>query len=207
MGAKSILTGLVLAFGVASGVSHAAVVTGSTVQSINGYESYLDVFDQATAKLVSGADVSWLGMHEQSNLDFFAGEASWVRMYDNSHADIFGGVLSWLLMFDAGAANIYRSEISWLVLNGNSRVDIYGSNFSYSGGQLSGNWGDGTAFSFWALNGNAQGLPTGFGSSLMPENIVLHAVPAPATADLIMVALTLLVLFHGRPPMRQKPPV
>lgn len=198
MGAKNILAGLALAFCVASSASHATVITGRAVHSIGGYDGYVDVFDQATVNLVGGADVSWLSAHVQSNLNVFAGEASWVRMYDSSSAHILGGTVSWLLMFDASTADIYKSGISWLVLDGVSRVDIYGSDFAYSGGHLSGNWADGTPFSFWALNGDAQGIPTGFGSSLMPENIFLHAVPAPATPYLIILALPLLALFRSR---------
>jgi hypothetical protein len=198
MGTKSILAGLALATCFANGTSHATVITGNAVESINGYDGYVHAYDQSTVELLGGADVAWLYMHEQSKLNFFAGDVSWIHMYGNAQADIFGGTLSWLLMFDASAANIHRSDISWLVLDGNSRADIYGSNFAYSGGHLSGNWVDGTPFSFWALNGDGQGVPSSAGSSLMPENIALHAVPTPATAYLILLALPLLALSRGR---------
>lgn len=197
MGAKNFTAGLALAFCVASSASHATVLTGDAVHAIDGYDGYVDAFDQASVNFVSGADVSWLSMYGQSNLNFFGGEASWVRMHDNSSARILGGTVSWLVMLDRSTADIYKSTISWLVLDDVSRVDIYGSDFAYSGGHLSGNWADGTPFSFWALNGDAQGIPTGFGSSWMPENIYLHAVPAPATSYLIILALPLLALFRN----------
>lgn len=216
MGTKSILAGFVLAFCAASSVSHATVVTGGTVQTISASDSSVYAYDQATVELVNGADVGWLYMNAQSRLNVFdglaawtfmsansnaaiqGGDLSWLKMYDNSHVDITNGILSWLQMFEASTANIYKADISWLVLAENSKAEIYGSNFAYSGGHLSGNWADGTPFSFWALSGNAQGMPTVVRLPVLPENIVLHVVPAPATAYLMMLALPLLTLSRGR---------
>lgn len=203
MKTKSIFAGLVLVSSLVCGGSQASVITGNAVQSISGIESTVHAYDQATVNLIGGADVAWLYMHQQSSLNFFAGDASWIHMHDSSEAEISGGDLSWLLMFDSSAANIYKSDISWLVMGGDSIAHIYGSNFSYFGSHLSGNWADGTPFSFWAVNGNAQGMALPAIGVSMPANIVLHAVPVPATLYLIGLALPVLAWVRGG--LRAKP--
>lgn len=204
MKTKSIFAGLVLASALASGGSQATTITGNAVQSISGIASNVYAYDQATVNLIGGADVGRLFMHQQSSLNFLAGDVSWIHMYDSSEAKISGGELSWLLMSDSSTANIYKSDISWLVMGGDSIAHIYGSNFSYFGGHLSGNWGDGTPFSYWAVTGNAQGMPLlTIGPSPMPANIVLHAVPVPAT--LYLIGLALPILAWVRRDLRAKP--
>lgn len=200
MKTKSILTGLALACVLASGKSQATVINGSAVQSISGYESTVYAYDQATVNLIDGADVVWLYLHQQSNLNFLAGSASWIRMYDSAQVEISGGDLSWLLMFDSSTANIYKSDISWLVMGADTTAHIHGRNFSYANGNLSGNWADGTPFSFWAVNGTSEGTPLpAIGASPMPENIVLHTVPVPATLYLIGLVFPMLPWFlRGR---------
>jgi hypothetical protein len=216
MGVKSILGGLALALSMTS-VGNATVVSGNSSQSINEYSGYVQVVDQASVSLLAGADVGWLYLYEQSRLNFLAGKAAWVhmyddsqaqidggilswlKMYDNSRANIYGSDLSWLLLFETSDVNIYKADISWLVLNGNARADIYGSNFVYSGGHLSGNWKDGTPFSFWALPGTDQGMPIlDFGDISMPQNIFLHTVPEPSTLCLTALPLLALALLRRK---------
>ncbi len=218
MGINAILGGFALLFSCIIGsVTHATVLTGNGVHTINGPESNVSAYDQATVELVSGADVAWLYMNAQSRLDVLEGLASWVymyadsraairggdlswlKLYGNSSANITNGNISWLQIFETSSASILKADISWLVVGGASRADIYGRNFTYSGGHLSGNWTDGTPFSFWALEGDAQGVPNVVGIySQLPDNIVLHTVPVPSTAYLILLALPLLAGVHSR---------
>lgn len=215
---KAILGGFALLFFCVIGsTAHATVLTGNAVHTINGPESSVSAYDQATVELVSGADVAWLYMNAQSQLNVLEGLASWVymyadsraaikggdlawlKLYDNSSASISDGSISWLQIFETSSASILKADISWLIVGGASRADIYGHNFVYSGGHLSGNWTDGTPFSFWALEGDTQGVPNVVRMySQLPDNIVLHTVTVPSTAYLILLALPLLAGVRSR---------
>jgi len=195
---KKTLAALILGGCAISTSSQATVITGSNTHTISGADSFVYAYNQATVNLTAGADVAFLDMHDQSHVNFFAGELSWLNLYEQSTADIFGGNLSWLKLHDQSAADIHEAEISWLLMGGDSIAHIYGSDFSYAGGHLSGKWADGSAFSFWALNmdGNGQIVPA-FSAS-MPVNISLHSVPTPGTLYLIGAALLPLMGFHRK---------
>lgn len=147
--------------------SHGVSISGNNVVTISGYDPYVYVSDHATVNLVGSSDVSFLDT------------------YDQSHANIYDGQLSWLNMYNQSTADIHKTDISWLLMGGGSSATIYGSNFSYSGGHLSGNWLDGTQFSFWALNIYDNGQIVTPNPVSMPSNITLSSVPVPAAAWLL----------------------
>lgn len=168
---KTMMATFTLACCAVSHSSYGTVITGSSVYSINGVDAFVSAYDQGVVNLVDGADVAFLDTRDQS------------------HVNIYGGELSWLNMYGQSTADIYKVDLSWLLLAENSTAHIYGSNFSYSGGHLSGNWSDGSAFSFWALNANSRGMIENPSPVLMPANISLHGVPLPGTLYLFGAAL------------------
>lgn len=168
---KTMVATLGLACCAASTSSYGTVITGNGVHSINGPDAFVSAYDQAVVNLLDGADVAFLDTRDQS------------------HVNIHGGELSWLNMYEQSTADIYKVDLSWLLLAENSTAHIYGSNFFYSGGHLSGNWSDGSAFSFWALNANSRGMIENPSPVSMPANISLHSVPLPGTLYLFGAAL------------------
>ncbi len=177
---KKTLTALVLASCTVSNASYGTVITGNNSYSINGNDSFVNAYNQATVNLTAGADVAFLYMHDQSHVNLYAGKLSWLHLYDQSTADI------------------HEMDISWLLMGGDSIAHIYGSDFSYAGGHLSGKWSDGSAFSFWALNIDSNGKIVIPAPASMPTNISLHSVPTPGTLYLLGAALLPLMGFHRK---------
>jgi hypothetical protein len=153
-----------------TGQALASTVGNNDVLDINGADSFVTAYSNSTVNLLPNSDVAFLDL------------------YDNSTANLLGGNLSWLTLHGTSTANLYSSDLSWLVVGENAKVNIFGYNFSYAFGHLSGNWADGEAFSFWAVNGLAGPLPT----NTMPSNINLNAVPLPASSLLFASSLALL---------------
>jgi len=160
--------------------SHTTIVAPADVAGFSAHQN-------ATVEMLGG-EVSGLSLNDDSQAQVLGGDVSWLRLYDNSHADVSGGVTSWLWLHDRSTVRITGvDDISWLVFEGAStRAEIVADNVNYSGGHLSGTWGNGQRFSFWALD--AEFNPT----SIMPGNITITAVPEPTS--LACLGFGLLVL-------------
>lgn len=151
------------------GHSHTTIVAPADIAGFSAYQN-------ATVEVLGG-EVSGLSTHDNSQAQILDGEVSWLRLYDNSHADVSGANISWLWLHDQSTVRITGvDDISWLVFEGAStRAEIVADNVTYSGGHLSGTWGNGQRFSFWAVD--AAFMPT----NIMPSNIAITAVPEPAS--------------------------
>jgi hypothetical protein len=171
---------LACAFSLASLSTNALVLTGTEEMDLYGREAFITVVDSATLTTHTGADVSFLVGRENSTINVNGGEISWLRLYDNTTANIS-----------------FVDDLSWLLVSDNAAVNIYGSNFNYFNGHLSGIWGNGAAFSFWALE--ELDLSSGNIGNLLPDNIVLHnAVSVPESSGLILFFIGLLALISRR---------
>lgn len=211
---------------------NAVTVTGTDTLDINNHEPWVDahnqstvnvlaggdvaglsLYDQAVAKISTGATVAWVYGYNQNIIDVMSGAdvsylysygrtsssisagsvVSWVYGYNQSTLDISGGDISWLKLYDNSVTTLTKAkDLSWLLVSDNSQVDIYGKEFSYSGGHLSGVWGDGTPFSFWA----EYNSPAGVISTVLPVNITLHTVPLPAAVWLFASGAGLMFGFR-----------
>lgn len=171
---------LACAFSLASLSVNALMLTGTQEMDLYDSESFITVYDSATLTTYTGADVAFLDGR------------------DNSTINVNGGDISWLNTFDNNTTNIsFADDLSWLLVSDNSTVNIYGSDFNYSHGHLSGIWGNGAAFSFWALE--ELDLSSGNIGNLLPDNIVLHnAVSVPESSGLILFFIGLLALISRR---------
>lgn len=176
---------LLLVFLLHGNVALAAGVFGNTVLNVDGeIPFFLNTYDQSTTNMLAGGSVSYLDTHDTSTVNFYSGsEVSWLRLHDQSAANVYGGDFSWMLLDGESTSNIYGGTISWLYVDEQSTADIYCKNFSYSGGGLSGNWVDGSSFLFFAQPG-APGGPLLI-TNILPNNIILHTVPEPASMLLI----------------------
>jgi hypothetical protein len=170
---------LACAFSLASLSANALELYGTEELDLYGSESFITVLDSAILTTHAGADAS-----------FIVGR-------DNSTINVDGGDISWLNAYDNNTTNISFADLGWLIVDGNSTVNIYGSNFNYLSGQLSGIWGNGAAFSFWALE--EADLFLGNIGNLMPDNIVLHnAASVPESSGLALFLVGLLALISRR---------
>jgi hypothetical protein len=170
---------LVLFFAVSVIHTAAAAIINTTVGSVTSFGSeHNDVVD--------GAQVAWYDAYQNSSVNVDGGAISWLTLHNSSTALISGGDISWLRLYDNSFAQLTGvDDLSWLVFRGaTSRAEIYADNVQYSGGHLSGQWGDGTSFSFWAV---MDDFSIG---NVMPTNIVIRsAVPEPGSMWLMVLGL------------------
>jgi len=179
--------------------SYSLTIGGTQVANISSYLSDLKAFEDSTANITSGANVSWAYGYDNSTFNIMSGaNVSWAYGYDNSTFNINGGDISWVKLYENNTTNInFADSMSWLLLSDNATVNIYGNNFDYSAGHLSGIWGNGLTFSFWALN--ESDLSSGNLSGPMPDNIILHPAPVPEpTAIMLFVTGILIMAFIKR---------
>lgn len=180
---------------IVSNAVNATVINGSNVFDVDGSEPWLYGYDNSTINVYAGSDVAWLYGYDNSSINVYAGsEVSWLHAYDDTNINISGGDISWLTLYDQSISNITGvEELSWLLVNDDSEVNIFGSAFSYSNGHLSGFWGDGSYFNFWALE--ESDLFSGSISNALPDNIRLHSVsvPEPGTVLLFFIGLVIAV--------------
>ncbi|MBU2987139.1 hypothetical protein KO528_17365 [Saccharophagus degradans] len=158
---------------------YSLTIKGSDAINVNGSEAWVYTYDQSTLTALPGSDISWLYANDDSTININGGEIGWLYGYDNSTINISAGDIAWLKVFDNSETNItYLDDLSRLQVYNDAIVNIYGSNLSYSSGYLSGNWANGSSFSFWVLGDG--------------DNIVLHTVTEPSTLALLVLCLGLL---------------
>ena len=156
--------------------SYSLTISDTQIENISSQVALVYGYDQSTINIDTGADVSHL------------------KGYDFSTFNVNGGEISWLTLYENNTTNInFVDSLSWLLVNDSSVVNIFGSNFSYSGGHLSGVWGNGVAFSFWAFE--EADLLSGNFSGAMPDNIILHAAPVPEPSTFILIVAGLLSIY------------
>lgn len=140
--------------------------------------------------VLPGAIVSTLWLNDKASADVKGGHVGWIDAYDQSSVSIQGGEVSWILAHDKAHVQLSgASDISWLSLESKTaQVDLYANNVQYHGGHLSGVWGNGEAFSFWALEGLLSGVRPS-AQLAMPTGITVHSVPEPGTFALMGMGL------------------
>ncbi len=165
------------------------ISSGATVSSVYGYS-------QNVIDVMSGANVSYLYSYGGTSSSISAGSVvSWVLGYNQSKLDVNGGDISWLELYNDSVARITKTDdLSWLLVSDNSQAHIYGKKFNYLNGILTGVWGDGTAFKFWAEY--EPNLSSGIISRVLPANITLHTVPLPAAVWLFASGAGLMFGFR-----------
>lgn len=194
---KRWLVASVIATGVCSN-SYALTLTGNSSSAINGSDdAFVYQYDTSTLSLNSGADVAFLETHNNAQANIYSGsQLSFLNTYDASVANVYGGDTSWLILHDQSQVNVYKTVTSWLLVAENATATIFGSNFNYSNGHLSGNWSDGSAFSFRALNAQNDGqINFNADQSILPSNIILTSVPLPGAFYLFASTLFGLIGF------------
>lgn len=156
--------------------------------------SFLATRGDTRTDVVAGADVAFLDAYDRSTVQVSGGHISWLTLHDDASADILGGDISWIRAADTSFVRLSGvHSLSWLVMIGaQSRAEIVANGVSYSKGHLSGTWGDGTPFSFWAVPPGAGAFPS------MPSGISVTAVPEPAAFLLLAPGLLLIYLRARR---------
>jgi len=150
--------------------AHSLIIQNVEDIDIYGSEAFVSVYDSGKLTTYKDTDIAFL------------------YGYDNSTFDITGGDISWLHLYDNNVTNIsFVSDLSWLLVNDNATVNIYADNLSYSNGHLSGTWGNGSDFSFWALE--QADLTAGSIGDVIPDNITLHATSVSEPSILAMFAI------------------
>lgn len=140
---------------------------------IDGDRSTVVLTGVDSATVVSGANIAWLDARDQSQVTMTGGDVSWLNVYDQASVTISGA-----------------DAISWLLINSeDAAIEIQASNVTYSGGHLSGLWGNGQSFHFWALYQSTLSDPFSDQWSVMPSNITITAVPEPGTWALMSLGL------------------
>ena len=138
-----------------------------------------------SARVLPGANVSYLDAYDQSSVDVLGGEVSYLTLHNQARGKVNGGIISYLQVYDSSRAEVRKvDDLSWLFLRGAGEAHVYGRNLFYSSGHLFGQWENGSAFQFWALRDDNPGTPPPIGP--MPTGLFLHSIPEPATAWLAL---------------------
>ena len=160
----------------------------------------VNVAGTSVTNVVEGASISHLNAAQSAQVNVDGGHISWLWLYGQSSAAIAGGDISWVQAYDQSNVTITGAQdISWLLLYGpDARAEIMGEGLQYSGGHLSGHWGDGSAFSFWALDGEhiSDGV-SALNVALTPTGMTLSVASVPEPATWALMGLGLLAIGAG----------
>jgi hypothetical protein len=161
----------------------------STAADIDYYEPFIDTYGTTNTNVLPGADIAHIYAYDTSSVQVTGGSISFLNLLGSSTGEIAGGNISWVNLYDSSSVRItYVQNLSWLVFGGaNSHAEIVADNVSYSSGHLSGVWGNGMGFSFWAIPEGADPSYT------MPTNITITPVPEANSLWLLAVGLPLIV--------------
>jgi len=192
-------------------------ISGTSIMDVYGFEGMMRARDASTVNTYTGADIAWLYAYDNASINVNAGEVSWLYAYDNANITVNSGEMSWLFAYDNVNVDINGGDVAWLKLYGSSittlrdlddlswlllyeqsEVNIYGRDFSYEGGQLSGYWEDGTAFSFWALD---EANRWSLNKNILPKNIFLNDLSVISVAEppvLFLLFLGMLILLSRK---------
>lgn len=159
-----------------------SVVVDSTV-------TWFDLRGADQAVVTGSADVTRFNGFDQSTVDVLGGQISYLDLYNDAFANISGGDMAYVQLYDTARVRITGlADLSWLVLESDrAQVEIVASGVSFDQGHLSGVWGDGSAFRFWAVGTNF-GIP-----AALPSNITITS-PVPEPASVALMCLGLLAL-------------
>ncbi len=179
-----------------AGVALASLLACGTAQVasasiINSYVPFVTTNGTTHTDIITGGDVSHFDAHQNSSVDMSGGQVGFLYLLDSATATITGGDISWLEVFDNGFADVFGIfDLSWLIVGANAHVTIHADNVSYNNGHLSGVWGNGIGFSFWAIGGEYHQAPT-IPPTLLPNIKIVSttAVPEPQPALLLALGL------------------
>ncbi len=159
----------------------------SSAVDINYYAPFVDTFGATNTNVLPGADIAHFDAHDTSSVQVTGGSISFLNLGDSSTGKVVGGDISWVNLYDTSSVRItYVQSLSWLVFGSpDSRAEIVANNVSYASGYLSGVWGNGMGFSFWAISEGA------YPSEIMPANITITPVPEANSLWLLAVGLPL----------------
>lgn len=169
-----------------------AVAPAAPAAVINSYQPFVQTFGTTQTDVVTGAKVSFFDAYENSSVNVTGGDISWLTLRNFASATISGGDISWLQVFENSTADITGIfDLSWLVVGTGASVTIHADNVKYSNGNLSGIWGNGTSFNFWAVAG-AYNSPSTIPPSLLPNIKIVStrvSIPEPASIALLVLGL------------------
>lgn len=161
---------------------------------IDGVRPYAERSGTETTSIVAPAEVGFFDAYQNATVEVTGGQIDWLSLHDNSAASISGGDVSWLQLYDNSSVRISGIDsLTWLVLRGaSSRAEIVANNVLYQNGRLSGSWGNGTPFDFFAVTD-----PRVTGNA-MPSNILISSVPEPSSALMLLSGFALLAARRAR---------
>jgi hypothetical protein len=118
---------------------------------------------------------------EQTTVIFVADSGAMeIHSNDTSIVNIYGGTFGTLGLLDSSTMNLYGGQINTVLgSSAASTLNVFGTHFSILTGDphasLSGTWENGSDFSFIFYR-----MPE------IPDNVVLHEIPEPATVLLLL---------------------
>ncbi len=184
MKVKPILSVLILVFVVA--VSNAGIVTDiyedeivdhSNYETLEIHDSLDDPPEQTTVTFVTGSEVMRIHSNDTSIVNIYDGTVGSLVLRNSSTMNLYGGEINRVLGSSAESTlNVFGTN--FLILNGNSTDKPHAS--------LSGTWENGSDFSFHFYR-----------MSEIPDNVVLHEIPEPATVLLLLSGI-LINRFRNR---------
>ena len=166
---------------------------------IDGTASFVTRNGSTSTSIVAPANIASFDGYQDATVEVSGGQVSWLNMHHSSTASISGGTISWIQLYDTSSVRITGvDDLSWLVFYGTtSHAEIVASNVQYMNGQLSGKWGNGTPFNFWAVTDPIMPNST-LPSNTMPSNIVISSVPEPSQALLFLGGIAILAALRAR---------